>query len=262
MGLRIQRLFIGLIALLAFAFAWAEGPAEPLEAVDIVAAAHRAAGGAAWVRPESLLLKGSAVMYRDGRLDAATVVEDYAMWREFPAWNESAREASGKVRIDALTNGQVLFQIAFDGVRSYDQNGLVEEAEATREWSAAFGFGIIRFALDEGFTLARLADDQVEGHASYVVAVTDPDGHETVFWVERDGFAIRKVGFDTPRGWHERIYSDFELHQDPQFTQPTRVRLYYNGRMTSDIDWQHYEVNQPIADEVFVIGARQNGLSR
>jgi len=60
----------------------------------------------------------------------------------------------------------------------------------------------------------------------------------------------------TPRGWHERIYPDFEYHQNPRFQQATRVRLYYNGALTSDITWEHCAVNAPIADEVFVLEAK------
>ena len=60
-------------------------------------------------------------------------------------------------------------------------------------------------------------------------------------------------GDRSTHGWHHRIYSDFEWHEEPRFRQPTRVRLYYNGIKTNDIHWQRFAVDQPIADQVFVL---------
>ena len=226
-----------------------------LSARAIVSRAHEVAGGAAWQRPVTLHLRGRAIVYENGVLATRTVADHYELWRVFPAWNTAAHGASGKVRIDARSKGHTLFQIAYDGKNTYNQNGLVPGAKASVEWSEAFGFGIIRFALDKGFSLTRLADDQVEGHPSFNVSVRDPTGGTTLFWIDSKNYAIRKVGFDTPRGWHERIYSDFKYHEHPHFQQATRVRLFYRGALTNDITWEHYDVNKPIADSVFVIAA-------
>ena len=67
----------------------------------------------------------------------------------------------------------------------------------------------IRFALEPGFRQERLADDTVEGRAVHVVRVTDPSGQATTFSMAKDDFAILRLGFETARGWHERLYSDF-----------------------------------------------------
>lgn len=219
----------------------------------IVSRAHEVAGGAVWQRPVTLHLRGRAIVYENGVLATRTVADHYEMWRVFPEWNTTAHNPSGKVRIDAYSGGKTLFQIAYDGKNTYNQNGLVPGAKASVEWSEAFGFGIIRFALDKGFSITRLADDQVEGHPSFNVSVRDPAGSTTLFWIDSKNYAIRKVGFDTPRGWHERIYSDFKYHENPHFQQATHVRLFYRGALTNDITWEQYDVNQPIADSVFVI---------
>lgn len=227
--------------------------ANALTARAIVSRAHEVAGGEAWRRPVTLHLRGRAILYKDGVRAERTVADHYELWRVFPSGNTKAHDASGKVRVEARSGGHTLFQIAYDGKNTYNQNGLVPDAKASAEWSAAFGFGIIRFALDKGFTLTRLADDQVEGHPAFNVLVRDPAGGATLFWIDSKNYALRKVGFDTPRGWHERIYSGFEYHEHPHFQQATRVRLYYDGALTNDITWQHYAVNAPIADDVFVI---------
>lgn len=250
-------LFLSLCAGLAtITSANAAAPADAtLSGSAIVSRAHEVAGGAAWQRPLTLHLRGRAIVYENGVLATRTVADHYEMWRVFRAWNTTAHNPSGKVRIDAYSGGRTLFQIAYDGTNTYNQNGLVPGAKASVEWSEAFGFGIIRFALDKGFSITRLADDQVEGHPSFNVSVRDPAGSTTLFWIDSKSYAIRKVGFDTPRGWHERIYSDFKYHEHPHFQQATRVRLFYQGALTNDITWEKYEVNAPIADSVFVIDA-------
>ena len=228
--------------------------AEKLSAREIVEQAIEAAGGEAWRRPKTLRLSGTATLYDQGQADKVTVADRYDMWRIFPQASGDAHAANGKVRFDAFAGGKVVFQISYDGEHTYDHNGRVPEERAQRDWSAAFGFGILRFALDDGFALERLADDQLEGHDCYFVRVIDPAGSKTVFAIDRVDLAVRMVGFETPRGWHHRIYSDFEWHQQPRFRQPTRVRLYYDGIKTNDIRWRQFAVDRPIADEVFVLG--------
>ena len=256
-------LFLSLCAALASITPGVAATADDvaLSARAIVSRAHEVAGGAAWQRPVTLHLRGRAILYENGVLATRTVADHYEMWRVFPAWNTKAHNPSGKVRIEAWSGGRTLFQIAYDGKNTYNQNGRVPGAKASVEWSEAFGFGIIRFALDKSFRLTRLADDQVEGHPAFNVSVRDPAGSTTLFWIDSKSYAIRKVGFDTPRGWHERIYSGFEYHQHPHFQQATRVRLYYGGALTNDITWEHYSVNAPIADDVFVIDVPQDSSS-
>lgn len=228
-------------------------PAETPSAADIVRDAHLAAGGEVWRRPSTLYLEGKAELYADGTLASRQVADRYTMWREFPAWNDTAHAANGKVRIDAAAGDKTLFQIAFDGEKTYNQDGEVPGATASREWSENFGFGIIRFALDEGFKQTLMAPDSVDGQAVFVVKIIDPTGSETTFAIDQKSHQIRRVGFNTPRGWHERIYSDFFWVEDPGWMQPGRVRLYYNGVKTNDIRWTKAVINQPIVASRFVI---------
>jgi len=196
------------------------------------------------------------VLYADGTAASRKEVSHYEMWREFPAWNQAAHGANGKFRLDARNGDATLYQISYDGKDTWNDKGKVEQAEASREWSENFGFGIIRFALDDGFVLTRMADDQVEGRAAWTIRVTDPGGGNTMFWIDQTDHTVRKVDFATPRGWHERIYSDFYMVPQPRFQQPGRVRLYYAGALVSDIRWTRAVVDAPIAHEVFVLGGR------
>lgn len=94
-------------------------------------------------------------------------------------------------------------------------------------------------------------DDQIENFPCYFIRVIDPKKNETVFGIDKRNFRVRSVAFDTPLGFHQRIYSEFKWNKNPRFLQPTRVRLYYKGVKTADINWQAFKVNQSIADDVF-----------
>jgi hypothetical protein len=230
----------------------AQGNDAELSARDIMARATVAAGGDAWRYATTIRLTGNAWLYRAGQ---ATRADDYRMYRVYPQRLDSAHTTTGKFRLDAAAAGTGLFKMSFDGRRMYDQDGPMDAGAAERLAASAFGFSAARFALAEGFGLERLADDQVEGHACHFVRVTDPAGGTTLFAVDASGYQIRLVAWDTPQGWHQRLYSDFYWVEDPGFLQPGRVRLYYDGVKTVDINWTSAEVNVPMPDELFVLGA-------
>jgi hypothetical protein len=249
-GRLIRSLFV--IAALALPLA-AQSPR--LTALAIVKKAVAAAGGDAWARPQTLRLRGHATFYALGEQANEIHVPNYQMWRVFPTENKAAHQANGRVRFDAFIGEKRFFQIAFDGQKTFAE--FSPEAEREREaakWENSFGFGILRFARDPGFVLTPLADDQIEGHLCYFVRVVDPNRNVTDFGIDQKDFAIRSVSFKTPRGFHQRIYSDFKWHQKPRFRQPTRVRLYYDGVKWTDITWQEFAVNQPISETVFQLG--------
>ncbi len=225
---------------------------EPVTARQIVSRATEAAGGDAWRLADSIHLRGHAELYR-GRMQLKA--DRYEMFRIYPRRLEDADTASGKFRLDAYVEDTLLFQSSFDGERMYNQQGPLPPDEGAERAAAAFGFSAIRFALTDGFTLTRMADDQVEGHACYFIRVTDPSGGQTLFAIDRRDSSIRLVAWDTPQGWHHRIYSDFYWVEDPGFRQPGRVRLYYDGVKNVDIRWTDATVNAPIADETFVLKA-------
>ncbi len=230
------------------------GAAEDLTARLIVEKATAAAGGDAWRLAETIHLLGHATLYRDGMAAMATHADRYEMFRVYPDSLAAAHAFTGKFRIDAYRGERLLFQASFDGERAYDQNGPQPPEAAARFASESFGFSAIRFALAEGFSLARMADDQVEGRACYFVRVQDPAGQRTLFGIDQRDFSVRSVAWDTPRGWHERIYSDFYWVEDPGFRQPGRVRLYYDGIKTVDIHWTSAAINEPLPDHIFRLG--------
>lgn len=228
-----------------------------LTASEIVARTHAAAGGAAWLRAGSNIMRGHATLCRDGRPEACVTADRYEMYRIYPTDLRQAHAGSGKFRLDAWVGDRLLFQTAFDGERSYDQNGPVSGARAASDEGSGFGFSAIRFALAEGFRVERMLDDQVEGHPCYIVRVTDPAGQTTTFGIARADYSIRSAAWLSPRGWHQRLYSDFYRVGPGGFLQPGRVRHYYEGVKSIDIRWTSAEIGTPIADEVFVLGPRR-----
>lgn len=226
-------------------------PTQPdLDAATIMQRAHEAAGGAQWVRPQSLALTGYAVFYRDGR---ASRHEQHRMWRVYAGDKRDAHRADGKVRIESVREGRAVIDISFDGRHTYTPAGRAAPSAADAQWSSSFGFGVVRHALDNGYTLARLPDDLVDGRPAWVINVTDPAGGETRFAIAHDDKAILRVGFDTPRGWHERIYSGFFSNPGERWRQPARVRLYYDGVKVNEVVWTGYQINAVLPDCLFVL---------
>lgn len=219
-----------------------------LSARDIVERATQAAGGEAWRRPTSLYLRGYGVFYEGG---VARINERHEMWRVYPEFKPNAHNADGKVRIDSYRDGKRITQLAFDGARTWNQNGVQPPSAADRQWSENFGFGVIRYALDEGYRLERLMDDLVDGVPCHLIKVIDPANAETLFCISALDFSILKVGFQTPRGWHERVYSNFYSKPGVNWVQPGRVRLYYNGVKQNEIIWTDFAVNAPMPDAIF-----------
>jgi hypothetical protein len=228
-------------------------PSSP-SAKQILQQAVAASGGDTWQQPKTLMLKGAAIWTPYGKTDAANQLrfDDYAMYRVFPADNDDARKANGKVRFDAKFGDSLFMQLIFDGKKTHNYlSELAKPYQKHFSWSNNFGFGILRFADREGFQVDRLTDDQVEGAICYVVQITDPKKMVTTFFVDQESKYIRSVAFNTDVGLHHRIYSDFKRAANVEFMQPTRVRLYFDGIKWMDIHWRQFKVNEPISDAVF-----------
>jgi hypothetical protein len=230
-------------------------PAATPTAAEIVRMAIETSGGRTWADASTNRLEGRAVLCRGGAADRCVLADRYVMYRVYPKDLTAAHAGTGKFRLDAYVNGKPLFQTSFDGQRSYDRTGPVPPGKAADDEASAFGFSAIRFALEDGFELQRIADDDVDGHPAYFVKVTDPSRAETLFGVDKRDGSIRYVGWQTPRGWHHRIYSEFYWVDKPRFRQPGRVRLYYSGAKTADIEWTKAAIDEPLPDELFVLPA-------
>ena len=232
-----------------------QGPAESISARAIIERTHEAAGGAAWRRAVTNVMRGEATLYRNGNLGESVHADEYVMYRIYPLKVPAAHQGTGQFRLDARVKGQILFQTSFDGDRSYDHNGLVPPERAKNDEANAFGYSAIRFALEPGFLLERMADDSVEGTPGYFVRVTDPSGAATLFGIDMKEFLVRQAAWSAPKGWHHRIYTDYYKLKSG-FMQPGRVRLYYNGVKEVDIRWTSATIGEPIAPETFVIGPK------
>lgn len=237
-----------LLALCLAVFAFTAHAEEP-DARAILTRAYEAAGGDRWANATSLELRGRLVLYGAEGAAPRVVADDYRMWRIFEADRANAHGEAGLVRIDARTKGKLLFQAASDGETSWNQKGVIPKADADRLWAENFGFGVIRHALKDGFTLTRLPDDSIDGHPVYSVRVTDPAGTSTLFGIDQAKGLIRMAGFATPRGWHTRLYDDFAVA--PGWTQAKKVTLYYNGVKQNEVYWDQWQVNPPLDRALF-----------
>lgn len=227
--------------------------AEPaLDGADIIARAHAAAGGESFVQPGTLFLEGYNIIR--GPRGEESLWDRYAMWRVFAGSNTDAHSANGKVRIEAWSEGNLALLLAYDGEVTSDQNGPVENQSANVMWSNNFGFGAIRNALDDGWQQVRRPDDMVDGAPAFFVELTDPSGGTTLFGIRQRDYAILSVGFQTPRGWHERRYSHFFSRPGTDWVQAGRVRLFYDGVKKNEAIWTDFRIGEPMDPALFRIG--------
>lgn len=219
-----------------------------LTAKEIVEAAHLHAGGKFWSRPQSLSLSGHGYFYKDGKTHFH---ESHKMYRVFESEKTDAHQANGKVRIESYRSGTPIIMVTFDGQNTYDLSGKQPKSTADKQWASSFGFGVIRHALDDGYRLERLPDDKVDGNDAFMIKVIDLNQGETLFGIAKTDYKIVKVAFQTPRGWHKRIYSDFFTKEGLDWQQSGRVRLFYNGIKSNEIIWTDFEVNTTLSDSLF-----------
>ncbi len=223
---------------------------ESLSPKEIMARAHEAAGGETWRRPQSLAMDGYAVFYQEGQ---TVKHERHRMWRVYDASKSDAHTVDGKVRILSEQDGKAIIDLSYNGETTYTTEGAQPKSESDKQWSSNFGFGVVRHALDEGYALERLPDDLIDGQAAYMIRVIDAADGITQFGVSQTDYSILKVSFDTPRGWHERIYSHFYSNPNESWVQPGRVRLYYNGVKANEVIWTKYVINKDSPDCLFVL---------
>lgn len=225
--------------------------AQELTPLEIAKKTIAASGGETWRRPKTLQLSGTATIYW---FNKPIVLNNYKMWRVFPDENDGARNANGKVRFDAFEGDKLFFQISFDGQKTYQNlSDLAKTQEELLRWGNNFGFSIFRFVENEGFKLERLPDDKVDGHLCYFIKIIDPKKTETIFGIDKKTFFIRAAFFDTPVGFHQRFYDDFRWHKKPRFIQPRSLRIFNDGVKTTEVFWAEFKVNEPIADEIFMM---------
>jgi hypothetical protein len=218
----------------------------------ILARATEAAGGDGWANARTLVLRGRAVFWGKAGAAPTSSPDSYVMHREFDPNRVAAHGAEGKLRIEVSDKGRRLWVVGYDGATTWTDKGVVPKGEADRMWASNFGFGIIRHALKPGFVSERLADGNINGHPVYMVRLTDPAGTESLFGVDAKSYAIRMVGFFTPRGWHVRTYDNFFRPKSmPHWLQAGKVTLTYNGVKQNEIHWTSVEVNVPIDAKVF-----------
>ncbi len=229
---------------------------ELLSARSIIERAHAAAGGAAWTRPQSLYLVGTSTFFEG---TSEIHYDQHEMWRVYPSEKRAAHAADGMVRIRSASNGVVAFDLTFDGETTWMNGEASDEPADSRRWASNFGFGVIRHALDKGYSLTRLPDDSVDAAPSFMVQVRDPAGGETLFGIAMKNYEILMVGFETPRGWHQRVYSEFFTKPGSSWRQPGRIRLFYNGIKQNEVRWRDFRVGERIEQGVFRIGVTDIG---
>lgn len=242
-----MRWLFACLALIAAPLAAHEAGPDARAIVERGVAAH---GGELFLEPGTLVLTGSAVFYSPNSNEPRSRADDYRMWREMDPDRTVAHGADGKVRIIAKSGETTLFEVGYDGETTWTQDGIMPKEQADAYWASNFGFGIIRSALDEGFTLERAPSRDIGGHEIDLVRIVDPQGQETLFGFDHLAGVIRYMAFDSPRGWHERHYDDF-ITLENGWVQARLVTLFYDGIKNNTVYWSQVTVGEPIPEAIF-----------
>jgi len=256
----IARWLVGMLALCSAAIAplQADTPLSPREVVERGLAAH---GGDLFLDPRTLRLEGTATFFDPATGKVRSVADDYRMWREFERGRTVAHGADGKVRILAKDGERALFEVGYDGATTWTQDGIMPKDRADAYWASNFGFGIIRSALDEGFSLSFVPSRMVDGHSVALVRVIDPGGQQTLFGFDSESGFIRYMAFDSARGFHERIYDDFirlpTKGEATGWVQARSVTLLYDGVINNTVLWTKTTIGEPIDPAIFAPPQRE-----
>lgn len=248
------------LLLLAFAFVVSTplSAQDNLSAREVVERGLDAHGGEIFLDPKTLQLSGTATFFDPATGKTRSTADDYRMWREFERGRKEAHGADGKVRIIAKQGERVLFEVGYDGATTWTQDGIMPKPQADAYWASNFGFGIIRSALDEGFTLGFAPDRNIGAHPIAVIRITDPGGQQTLFGFDRESGFIRYMAFDSARGFHERIYDDFMLLPDTGWVQARSVTLLYDGIVSNTVTWDKARIGAAIDPAVFTPPQEEN----
>lgn len=225
--------------------------AAPPSAEAILDRAIAAQGGEAWRNARTLTLRGHAVFWGPAGAEPRSRADSYRMWRVFDPGRTAAHGAEGKVRILACAGDRQLFTVGYDGETTWTEKGVTPKDEADAFWASNFGYGIIRRARDPGFKAERVADDRIDGHALFMIRLTDPDGGVTLFGIDQQSHAIRTMGFMSPRGWHQRVYDGFYRLPGSAWLQAGEVTLFYNGVKANTVVWEEAAVDEAIDPALF-----------
>ena len=244
---RIIRHLAAIVALLLAHTAAAEEQPTPRAIIEAGVAAH---GGAAWLNPRTLYLAGTATFYAPDAAAPRSTADDYRMWRMMDEGRTTAHGADGKVRITAKSGARLLFEVGYNGAVTWNERGLVPKAEADAFWASNFGFGIIRSALADGFTLQHAPPRMIGARMLDLVRVIDPQGQTTLFGFDRESRFIRYMAFRSPRGLHERHYDDF-VRLENGWVQAREVTLFYDGIKNNTVFWREVRVGEPIDPSLF-----------
>lgn len=245
----VTKALAALIGLAAATFAGAAPPEqpEPRAVVERAVAAH---GGALWLDPGTLELVGTATFYDPATGAVRSTADDYRIWRTFEEGRTASHEASGKVRIIARSGGNVIFEVGYDGVTTWTERGIMPKPEADAYWASNFGFGIIRSALKDGFALHAAPPREIGGRLTRIVRIVDPKGQQTLFGFDAESGFVTYMAFDTPRGFHERLYGDF-VRLESGWVQARRVTLVYDGIIANTVFWRETRVGAPLDQALF-----------
>lgn len=164
-----------------------------------------------------------------------------------------------KMRMDMSVQGMEIVQ-AFDGVAGWSKNPMAggaaqrsSEAESKQARAQANMWGIFVNPEDQGYKLAYVGTEDLDGMTVYKVAVTDPEGEtsnvyiDAITWLEVK--MTRKFTMMGQEAEMDIFLSNYKDIGGVQF--PMQMDMEMDGQEVMSMKRENVDVNTGITDDVF-----------
>lgn len=106
------------------------------------------------------------------------------------------------------------------------------------------------FGAGGGFALHHAPARDIAGRETRIIRIRDPQGQQTLFGFDAESGFITYMAFDAPRGWHERLYSDF-VRLENGWVQARQVTLLYDGIIANSVFWSNTRIGEELDPGLF-----------
>lgn len=196
-----------------------------------------ALGGKAWQEQKTLVATGSGTI--TPQPGQSLPVQSFTTTVMFPDKNRADLNL-GFLTVSQGSNGTMAW---------VEQGGNVQDITDQAKESRQYGLDVLREFGKDGYTARAMPDAEVDGKPVKVFALTDPEGHESVFMVDATTYLPVEVSYTNSQGKQEEIYGDFREVSGVKV--PFSFELKRDGNSFLTITYTEAQVNVDVNQKMF-----------
>lgn len=216
----------------------ASSAADQARGMELIRKAQQALGGAAFTGQKTQIAKGSGSVFPPGAPQPMTV--SMVLYRVLPDKERS------EVTVPEGTMAQVI-----SGKQAWVIMGpRTQDVSAQMADQHAYGYDVLRWAGQEGYTARPLPGAEVDGKKVDVVEVTDAQGHTTRFFLDPETHLVVKLEYTAGSGQSPEIFlSDYRDVSGVKV--PFKTRGLQGGQPVMEVTYTEVQVNAPVDEKLF-----------